>query len=122
MGKLIKTICGLFFILCCTNSYAGPKSLAGYPWILLQMPMNCGPLVNVNKALKIEGYIEQEASLGRFKALPEGEIVYIIMTYESKDIPGHIVRTIETIGQKQKCILHLTFDRFIIPDESEKKN
>jgi hypothetical protein len=118
MGKLIKIICGLFFILCCTNSYAGPKSLAGYPWLMLQMPMHCGPLADVNKVLKIEGYTEQEASLGRNQALPNGEIVYIIMTYESKDIPGHIIRTIETAGQNQKCVLHLTFDRFIIPEKN----
>ena len=50
--------------------------------------------------------------------LPNGEIVYIIMTYESKDIPGHIIRTIETAGQNQKCVLHLTFDRFIIPEKN----
>jgi len=122
MRKSFKTICVLIFILCCTNLYAGPKSLAGYPWIIMSMPMHCGPLTDVNNALKNEGYVEEEASLGRNKALPDEKVIYIIITYKSKDIPGHIVRTIETSGTGQKCVLHLTFDRFIIPEDIKEKN
>ena len=118
MGKRFKAICGIIFILFCTNSYAGPESLATYPWQVVNMPMLCGPVIDVNRALQIEGYIEEEASLGRYKALPDGQIVYIIMTYKSKDIPGHILRTIETAGQNQKCVLQLTFDRFVIPEKN----
>ena len=82
------------------------------------MPMLCGPVIDVNRALQIEGYIEEEASLGRHQALPEGDVVYMIMTYKSKDISGHILRTIETAGQNQKCVLQLTFDRFVIPEKN----
>ena len=57
MEKLIKTICGLFFILCLSSkSYASPMGLQNYPWTLQQMPIWCGPLEMVNEALKNEGY------------------------------------------------------------------
>ena len=58
MGKRFKAICGIIFILFCTNSYAGPESLATYPWQVVNMPMLCGPVIDVNRALQIEGYIE----------------------------------------------------------------
>ena len=57
MEKLIKTICGLFFILCLSSkSYAGPQGLSNYPWVLQDMPIWCGPLEMVNEALEIENY------------------------------------------------------------------
>ena len=105
MEKLIKTICGLFFILCLSSkSYADPKSLSGYPWDLQQMPIWCGPLEMVNEALKNEGYEEFEIAFGRIAALPEGEIAYAVMTYASKNIEGHIIRTGNTCSTREVCI------------------
>ena len=119
MEKLIKTICGLFFILCLSSkSYADPKSLSGYPWELQQMPIWCGPLDDVNKALKKEGYIAMEVSFGRMAALPDGEIVYAIMTYASSDVEGHILRTMETPAQQEKCVLNMLFNyKVVTPKE-----
>ena len=81
MGKLIKTICGLFFILCLSNkSYAGPEGLSNYPWQMQDMPIWCGPLEMVNEALKQEGYVEFEVAFGRVAAMPTGDIAYAVMT------------------------------------------
>ena len=115
MDKLIKTICGLFFILCLfSKSYAGPEGMSNYPWELQQMPIWCGPLDDVNKALEKEGYIAMEVSFGRMAALPDGEIVYAIMTYASSDVEGHLVRTMETPAQQEKCVLNMLFDYKVV--------
>tara|TARA_Y100000782_G_scaffold109487_1_gene134447 strand:- start:25 stop:393 length:369 start_codon:yes stop_codon:yes gene_type:complete len=117
MGKLIKNICGLFFILCCTNLYAGPENLARYPWTLMDVPVWCGPVKEVNKVLEIEGYVEVEIAFGREKALPTGEIVYAIITYAHKKVEGHIIRTLETPKQQEKCVLNVLFDYKAVPTE-----
>ena len=119
MGKLIKTICGLFFILCLSSkSYAGPQGLSNYPWQLQDMPIWCGPLEMVNEALKIENYEVFEIAFGRVAALPDGEIVYAIMTYASSDVEGHILRTMETPAQREKCVLNMLFNyKVVTPKE-----
>jgi hypothetical protein len=115
MDKLIKTICGLFFILCLSSkSYAGPEGMSNYPWELQQMPIWCGPLDDVNKALEKEGYIAMEISFGRMAALPDGQIVYAIMTYASSDVEGHILRTMETPAQQEKCVLNMLFNYKVV--------
>ena len=123
MGKLIKTICGLFFILCLSSkSYAGPEGLQNYPWTLQQMPIWCGPLEMVNEALKNEGYEEFEIAFGRIAALPEGEIAYAVMTYAHKEIEGHIVRTMETPAQGEKCVLEVLFNYIVIETPKPETN
>ena len=119
MGKLIKTICGLFFILCLSSkSYAGPEDLLIYPWTLQQMPISCGPLADVNKALDMAGYVQIEVAYGRAQALPTGEIAYAVITYASTDVEGHMIRTMETPAQNEKCILNLLFDyKVVTPKE-----
>ena len=119
MGKLIKTICGLFFILCLSSkSYAGPEDLSIYPWTLQQMPISCGPLADVNKALDMAGYVQIEVAYGRAQALPTGEIAYAVITYASTDVEGHMIRTMETPAQQEKCIVNLLFDyRVVTPKE-----
>ena len=119
MGKLIKTICGLFFILCLSSkSYAGPEDLSIYPWTLQEMPISCGPLADVNKALDMAGYVQIEVAYGRAQALPTGEIAYAVITYVSTDVEGHMIRTMETPAQNEKCILNLLFDyRVVTPKE-----
>ena len=119
MGKLIKTICGLFFILCLSSkSYAGPEGLQNYPWTLQEMPVWCGPLVDVNKALEKEGYVQVEVAYGRMAALPTGEIAYAVITYVSTDVEGHMLRTMETPAQQEKCILNMLFDyKVVTPKE-----
>ncbi len=119
MGKLIKTICGLFFILCLSSkSYAGPEDLSIYPWSLQQMPISCGPLADVNKALDMAGYVQIEVAYGRAQALPTGEIAYAVITYASTDVEGHMIRTMETPAQQEKCILNLLFDyKVVTPKE-----
>ena len=119
MGKLIKTICGLFFILCLSSkSYAGPEDLSIYPWTLQEMPISCGPLADVNKALDMAGYVQIEVAYGRAQALPTGVIAYAVITYVSTDVEGHIIRTMETPAQQEKCILNLLFDyKVVTPKE-----
>ena len=119
MGKLIKTICGLFFILCLSSKlYAGPEDLSIYPWTLQEMPISCGPLADVNKALDMAGYVQIEVAYGRAQALPTGEIAYAVITYVSTDVEGHIIRTMETPAQQEKCILNLLFDyKVVTPKE-----
>ena len=123
MGKLIKTICGLFFILCLSNkSYAGPQGLSNYPWALQNMPIWCGPLEMVNEALEIENYEVFEIAFGRVAAMPDGEIAYAVMTYASKDIEGHIIRTMETPEQQEKCILNVLFDYTVVESKPKPSN
>ena len=123
MGKLIKTICGLFFILCLSNkSYAGPEGLSNYPWQMQDMPIWCGPLEMVNNALKQEGYVEFEIAFGRIAALPDGEIAYAVMTYASKDIEGHILRTMETPAQGEKCVLEVLYNYKVVETLKQKTN
>ena len=123
MEKLIKTICGLFFILCLSSkSYAGPEGLQNYPWTLQQMPIWCGPLEMVNEALKNEGYEEFEIAFGRIAALPDGEIAYAVMTYAHKEIEGHIVRTMETPAQGEKCVLEVLFNYTVIETPKPETN
>ena len=119
MKKLIKTICGLFFILCLSSkSYAGPEDLSMYPWELQQMPISCGPLADVNKALEKAGYVQIEIAYGRISALPTGEIAYAVITYASTDVEGHMIRTMETPAQNEKCILNLLFNyKVVTPKE-----
>ena len=119
MGKLIKTICGLFFILCLfSKSHAGPQGLSNYPWQLQDMPIWCGPLDVVNQALEKEGYVQIEVAYGRVAALPNGEIVYAVITYVSKEVEGHILRTMETPAQQEKCVLNMLFDyKVVTPKE-----
>ena len=119
MKKLIKTICGLFFILCLSSkSYAGPESLSKYPWVLQSIPIWCGPIDMVNEVLNKEGYVQIEVAFGRMAALPDGDIAYAVITYTSNDVEGHIVRTMETPAQKEKCILGMLFDyKVVTPKE-----
>ena len=119
MEKLIKTICGLFFILCLSSKlYAGPEDLSIYPWTLQEMPISCGPLADVNKALEMAGYVQIEIAYGRAQALPNGEIAYAEITYASTDVERHMIRTMETPAQNEKCIVNLLFDyRVVTPKE-----
>ena len=111
MGKLIKTICGLFFILCLSSkSHAGPQGLSNYPWQMQEMPIWCGPLEMVNDALEKENYTQIEVAFGRVAALPDGDIAYAVITYVSNDLDGHIIRTMETPAQGEKCVLEVLFD------------
>ena len=119
MRKLIKTICGLFFILCLSSkSYAGPEGMQQYPWVLQSMPIWCGPIEVVNQALEQEGYVQIEVAFGRVAALPNGNIAYAVITYVSKDVEGHILRTMETPAQQEKCVLNMLFDyKVVTPKE-----
>ena len=110
MGKAIKTLCGLIFLLFSTNTYAGPEGMSQYPWVPMSVPMWCGPIEEVNTVLKNEGYVPVEIAFGKVGAMPTGEVAYAVTTYASEDTPGHIVRTIETPEQVDKCIMNMLFD------------
>tara|TARA_B100000287_G_scaffold114889_1_gene107013 strand:- start:683 stop:1051 length:369 start_codon:yes stop_codon:yes gene_type:complete len=110
MRKTIKTLCGLIFLLFSTNSFASPEGMAKYPWMLMNVPIWCGPLKDVNEALKNEGYVAVEVAFGRANGVPDGDIAYAVTTYASEDTPGNILRTIETPDQVDKCILNMLFD------------
>ena len=84
--------------------------MAKYPWMLMNVPIWCGPLKDVNEALKNEGYVAVEVAFGRANGVPDGDIAYAVTTYASEDTPGNILRTIETPDQVDKCILNMLFD------------
>ena len=104
----------LAFIFGITLSFnhakAGPEGMSQYPWVPMQVPMWCGPIEEVNMVLEKEGYVAVEVAFGRVGAMPTGEIAYAVTTYASSDTPGHIVRTIETPEQVDKCIMNMLFD------------
>ena len=120
MGKTIKTLCGLIFLLFSTNTYAGPEGMSQYPWVPMSVPMWCGPIEEVYTVLKNEGYVAVEVAFGRVGAMPTGEVAYAVTTYASEDTPGHIVRTIETPEQVDKCIMNMLFDYKAVPYQPSK--
>ena len=76
----------------------------------------------VNEALKLENYEVFEIAFGRIAALPDGDIAYAVMTYASKDIEGHIVRTMETPAQGEKCVLEVLFNYEVVETLKQKTN
>ena len=74
------------------------------------------------KRLKNEGYEEFEIAFGRIAALPDGEIAYAVMTYASKNIEGHIIRTMETPAQGEKCVLEVLFNYVVIETPKPETN
>ena len=120
MGKTIKTLCGLIFLLFSTNTYAGPEGMSQYPWVPMSVPMWWGPIEEVNTVLKNEGYVPVEIAFGKVGAMPTGEVAYAVTTYASEDTPGHIVRTIETPEQVDKCIMNMLFDYKAVPYQPSK--
>ena len=104
----------LGLLLASGNAKAGPQGMANYPWHMMNVPMWCGPIEEVNNVLEKEGYVPVEVAFGRALALPDGEIAYAVTTYASSDIKGHIVRTIETPQQVDKCILNMLFDYKVV--------
>ena len=44
------------------------------------------------------------------------------MTYASKNIEGHIIRTMETPAQGEKCILEVLFNYVVIETPKPKTN
>ena len=104
----------LTFIFGLTLSFNHAKAdwqgMSQYPWHPMTVPMWCGPIDEVNMVLEREGYVAVEVAFGRGGANPEGELAYAVTTYASNDTPGHIVRTIETPEQVDKCIMNMLFD------------
>ena len=109
---MLMFILGL--LLASSNAKAGPQGMANYPWHMMNVPMWCGPIEEVNNVLEKEGYVPVEVAFGRALALPDGEIAYAVTTYASSDIKGHIVRTIVTPQQVDKCILNMLFDYKVV--------
>ena len=116
---MLMFILGL--LLASSNAKAGPQGMANYPWHMMNVPMWCGPIEEVNNVLEKEGYVPVEVAFGRALALPDGEIAYAVTTYASSDIKGHIVRTIETPQQVDKCILNMLFDYKSVDIKPSKK-
>ena len=116
--KILDNLPGIFvvlaFIFGITLSFnhakAGPEGMSQYPWVPMSVPMWCGPIEEVNMVLEKEGYVAVEVAFGRVGAMPTGEIAYAVTTYASSDTPGHIIRTIETPEQVDKCIMNMLFD------------
>ena len=104
----------LTFIFGLTLSFNHAKAdwqgMSQYPWVPMNVPMWCGPIEEVNTVLKNEGYVPVEVAFGKVGAMPTGQIAYAVTTYASEDVPGHIVRTIETPEQVDKCIMNMLFD------------
>ena len=92
------------------HAKAGWEGMSQYPWQPMTVPMWGGPIDEVNMVLEREGYVPVEIAFGRGGASPEGELAYAVTTYASNDTPGHIVRTIETPEQVDKCIMNMLFD------------
>lgn len=110
MKKILLSILGLLLLSSVTIAKAGWEGMSQYPWQPMTVPMWCGPIDEVNMVLEREGYVPVEIAFGRGGASPEGELAYAVTTYASNDTPGHIVRTIETPGQIDKCIMNMLFD------------
>ena len=102
------------------HAKANPREMAQFPWTYQQMPVWCGPLDEVNTVLKNEGYVPVEIAFGKVGAMPTGEVAYAVTTYASEDTPGHIVRTIETPEQVDKCIMNMLFDYKAVPYQPSK--
>tara|TARA_Y100001970_G_C13998496_1_gene732065 strand:+ start:89 stop:478 length:390 start_codon:yes stop_codon:yes gene_type:complete len=103
--------------LASTNAKAGPYGMGNYPWSPMTVPMWCAPIEDVNDILERENYVPVEMAFGRVGGLPTGSIAYMVVTYASDDVEGHIIRTIETPEQVDKCILNMLFDyRAIVPE------
>ena len=100
----------LGLLLSANHAKAGPEGMSQYPWVPMSVPMWCGPIEEVNTVLKNEGYVPVEVAFGKVGAMPTGEVAYAVTTYASEDTPGHIVRTIETPEQVDKCIMNMLFD------------
>ena len=124
--KILDNLPGIFIVLAFifgitlsfNHAKAGPEGMANYPWTLQQMPIWCGPIDVVNQALEEQGYIQIEVAFGRVAALPTGDIAYAVITYASKDIEGHMIRTMETPAQQEKCVLNVLFDyKVLTPKE-----
>ena len=113
---LIFAIC---LALTSTNAKAGPDGMSNYPWVPMDVPMWCGPVKEVNMVLEAEGYIPVEIAFGRAGALPDGQIAYAVTTYASETIEGHILRTIETPEQVDKCILNMLFDYKVVQPQED---
>ena len=117
-NKILDNLPGIFvvlaFIFGITLSFNHAKAdwqgMSQYPWVPMNVPMWCGPIEEVNTVLEREGYVAVEVAFGRAGANPEGELAYAVTTYASNDTPGHIVRTIETPEQVDKCIMNMLFD------------
>ena len=117
-NKILDNLPGIFvvlaFIFGITLSFNHAKAdwqgMSQYPWVPMQVPMWCGPIEEVNMVLEREGYVAVEVAFGRTGANPEGELAYAVTTYASNDTPGHIVRTVETPEQVDKCIMNMLFD------------
>ena len=116
---MLMFILGL--LLASSNAKAGPQGMANYPWHMMNVPMWCGRIEEVKNVLKKEGYVPVEVAFGRALALPDGEIAYAVTTYASGDTPGHIVRTIETPEQVDKCIMNMLFDFKAVDIKPSKK-
>ena len=52
--------------------------------------------------------------------MPTGDIAYAVITYASKDIEGHIIRTMETPAQGEKCVLEVLYNYEVV--ETPKTN
>ena len=110
MKKILLSILGLLLLTSVTIAKADWQGMSQYPWQPMTVPMWCGPIEEVNMVLEREGYVAVEVAFGRVAALPDGDIAYAVMTYASKDIEGHIIRTMETPAQGEKCVLEVLFD------------
>ena len=118
MGKLIKTLCGLFFILCCTNLYAETKQ---YNFWWEQLPAVCSTSDEIGRWAKDKNFTPLNISYGRKGGRPDGEIVYMIMywmndkreTFASVQVPDK---------PQQTCILFRTFDLTLNQNLMNKKN
>ena len=110
MKKILLSILGLLLLTSVTIAKADWEGMSQYPWQPMTVPMWCGPIDDVNMVLEREGYVAVEVAFGRGGASPDGELAYAVTTYASEDTPGHIVRTIETPDQIDKCIMNMLFD------------
>ena len=105
--------------LASTNAKAGPEGMSNYPWVPMSVPMWCGPVEEVNMALEAEGYVPVEIAFGRVGAMPDGQIAYAVTTYASETTEGHILRTIETPQQGEKCIMNMLFDYRVVQPQTD---
>ena len=118
MGKLIKIICGLFFILCCTNLYAEPKLKRESPEVTpyeegrlywMEIPVICGKAETVKRYIDEHDFVLVYVGVGKRGGSNEGQPVYLVSEFVTADMKQSL-SVVTTLSFTESCIMYRGFD------------
>jgi|TARA_B100001964_G_scaffold176617_1_gene194590 hypothetical protein len=118
MGKLIKIICGLFFILCCTNLYAEPKLKRESPEVTpyeegrlywMEMPVICGKAETVKRYIDEHDFVLVYVGVGKRGGSNEGQPIYLVSEFVTADMKQSL-SVVTTLSFTESCIMYRGFD------------